>query len=65
MVQRRKNFRFPPKSSQAFFIFGELVGQDLDRHIPTKLPISCAIDLTHPAFADGLEDLVVGEFVAG
>ena len=44
---------------------GELVGQDLDGHIPSELQVVRSINLAHPAFADGLDDLVVGELLAG
>ena len=46
--------------SQAFLVLGELLRQDLDRHIPAELSVSGPVNLSHPAFADGLEDLVVG-----
>ncbi len=65
MIERRKNFRLALEASQAFFIFGELITQDLNRHIPSELSVSRPIHLSHPAFPNGLEDLVVGELVAG
>ena len=65
VIERRENFCLALKSSQALFIFGELVRQDLDRHIPAELSIACTINVSHPAFANGLEDLVVVEFRAG
>ncbi len=65
MVERREDFRFSPESPQPLFVLDELIGQNLDRHIPAELPILRPIDLPHSAFANGLEDLVVREFVTG
>ena len=36
------------ESSESFFVLGELFRQYFDRHIPAKLSVSCAIDLTNP-----------------
>ena len=63
MVQRREDLGLPLESSQSLLVLGELIRQHFDRHIPAEFPISRPIDLSHPAFADRLEDLVVGEFV--
>ena len=63
MVQRREDLGLSLESPQSFRVLGELIRQDLDRHIPAELPVSRPIDLSHPAFADRLEDLVVGEFM--
>ncbi len=65
VVQRGEDLGFSLESPQAFFVLGELVGKDFDRHIPAELPIPGPIDLPHPTFANGLEDLVVGELKAG
>jgi hypothetical protein len=64
MVQRGEDLGLSLESPQSLRFPGELIGQDLDRHVPTQLPVSRPIHLSHPALADGLEDLVVGEFVA-
>ena len=51
------------ESRQAFVVLGEFIRQDFDRHIPTELSVSRPIHVPHPTLADGLEDLVVREFV--
>ena len=43
--------------------WANFIGQDFDRDIPAELCVPGSIDLPHPAFADGLEDLVMGELV--
>jgi len=63
MVRRRKDLCLTLEASQSFRILGELIRQNLDRHIPAELSISRPINLAHPALPDGLDDLVVGEFV--
>jgi hypothetical protein len=50
-------------SIETVFVLGELIRQDLDRHIPAELSVSSPIHLAHPTLADRLEDLVMGEFV--
>ncbi len=65
VVEGGKDFRLALEPSQPLRVLGELIGQDFDRDIPAELCVSCPIDFTHPAFADGLQDLVVGESLAG
>ncbi len=48
---------------RAFFVLGELIGQDLDRHVPAEFGILRPIDLSHPSLANRLDDLVMGEFM--
>jgi len=48
-----------------FLVLGKRVRQNLDGHIPAELRIARAIDLPHAAFADRLDDLVVGQLVTG
>ena len=65
VVERGEDLRFSLESGESFFVSSELVGKDLDRYVAPELSISCPIDFAHPAFADGLDDLVVGELVTG
>ena len=59
MVEGCKDFRLTLEAPQALFVVGKLVRQDLDGNIPAELSVSCPIHLTHPAFPNGLDDLVV------
>jgi len=63
MIQGREYFRLSLESSQSFLVFGEQIGQNLDRHLPTELSIPRPINLSHAAPADGLENFVVGELL--
>ena len=46
MIQGREYFRLSLESSQSFLVFGEQLGQNLDRHVPTELSIPRPIDLS-------------------
>ena len=63
MVERGQHLRLALESSQSFGVVGELIGEDFDRHVATELGVLGSVDLTHPAFANGLDYLVVGELV--
>ncbi len=41
-----------------------LRGQHLDRDVAAELGVARTIDLAHPAFAEGAEDLVMAESLA-
>ena len=63
MVQRCEDLRLSLESGEALFVLSELFGKNLDGYVPPQLSVPCPIDLPHPAFAYGLEDLVVGELL--
>ena len=65
MVERREELGLSLETGESFGIPGDVVRQDFDRHIPAELSASRPINLPHAAFSNGLEDFVVGEFVAG
>ena len=61
VIQRGEHLGLSLKPLQALFVLSELVREDLDRDLPPKLRVLRPVDLAHPALADGLENLVVGE----
>ena len=65
MVEGGKDFRLTLEAPQALIVGGKLVRQDLDGDISAELPVSCPIHLTHAAFSNGLDDLVVSQLVTG
>jgi hypothetical protein len=42
----------------------ELVGQDLDRHLPGEVRVLGAVDLAHPALTELFSDVIVTEYFA-
>ena len=64
VIQLREELCFSFESVQSLFVSGELVQENFDRHIPTELSVSRSINLAHPAFADGLDDLVISKLGA-
>jgi len=51
MIQRGERLGVALESRQTFGISRERVGQDLDRHLPTKGRVGGPIDRAHSAFA--------------
>ena len=51
----------PLEPSHAFGVVGERFGQDLQRHLAPELRVGGAVDLTHAAAAQLIDDSVVGE----
>ena len=47
------------ESRQAVFVPGELLGEDFDGYVAAELGVFGAVDLSHAAVANRLEDLVV------
>jgi len=58
MIERREDSRFALESSHAFRIEGKRFGQDFDRDDAAQLGIARAIDLAHPARAEGADDFI-------
>ena len=65
MVQRREKLGLALEPRQALFVFRELLRKDFDRHVPVELCVASAVDLAHPALANGLEDLIRAEARSG
>jgi hypothetical protein len=51
MVQRRRRLRFTPKTAQGLRIFGDFVGQELQRHEAIQSRVLGLINDTHPSAA--------------
>ena len=58
MVERGEDAGLPLEALHSLFIAGEGFGQDLDGHLALQLRIVRAVHLTHPARAQGREQLV-------
>ena len=57
--QRSQYLSLPLKTSQSFLIAGERLRQNLNRHLPSKLRVRGAINLSHPSGAKLAGDLVM------
>jgi hypothetical protein len=64
MIQCSQGFGFALKPAYALGITREFVRQELDRDITFQLGVACAIDLSHPAFAEQRSDFVGAELCA-
>ena len=58
VIQGGKNFRFSLESGHSLRIGRKRFGQNLDSDIAIEPRVARAIDLSHPAGAQGGEDLV-------
>ena len=58
VVERPRRARFLLEAAQAIRVLGEGGGEDLDGDVAAEPRVFGAVDLTHPARADGGEDLV-------
>ncbi len=65
VVERRQRARFALETRGPIGIGGEILRQDLDRHLPPEPGIASAIDLAHAALADDGEHFVWAETIAG
>jgi len=63
MIQRGEQARFALEPRESLFVIGERFRKNFDGDVALELGIPRTIDLTHPSYADGLEDLVVAEFL--
>ena len=61
VIERGDGFRFPCEPRPAFFAFGELGRENLERDLPVELGVLGQKNLTHTTGADLLQDLVVSE----
>ena len=61
VVQRRQHPGLALEAGEAFRVFGEALGQDLDGHLAAELAVGGAIDDAHAAGAELLFDAVVAE----
>src|SRR5258705_5849025 len=58
MIEGRERLRFAREACQAIGIAGEGVRKDLERDVAIQLRVAGAIDLAHPARAEGRENLI-------
>ena len=59
MIQSGSGLCFANKPAHAVGICGNLSGQNLEGDFSIKLGVLSEKHLTHPAFADGREDLIL------
>ncbi len=59
VIERSQEFRFSLKPAHSLRIFDKLLGQDLQRDLPTQATVSGLVDRTHTAFPEFGRDLVV------
>ena len=64
MVQGRQGAGLAVEAGQALGVLGEMVGQDLERHLAAQLGVLGQVDGAHAAFAEFAEDFVVGQSLA-
>src|SRR5262249_25558095 len=64
MIQGGERFRLALEARDAFAVGGELREDDFDRDVTAELGVVRAIDGSHSAFAQPVEDLVVTEGLA-
>ena len=65
MVERRQQTGFALESGHAVDIVRQGGGQYFDGHVAPEPRIASPVHLSHAARADGVEDLVGAEFIAG
>ena len=64
VIELGKESGFPLETVQAFFVPCKLLRKNLDGDLAAERHVPSAVDLAHAPLADGLGDLLVGEFVA-
>ena len=65
VIDLGEEFGFSLEPRESFLVLHEFLRKDFDGDVASELGVSRPIDLAHPAFADGLKDLVMREFRAG
>jgi hypothetical protein len=65
MIQRSEHLGFAPKTGEPFLVLGELIGKDLDSHVPFELAVPRPIHFPDTASSDELDDLVMRESCSG
>ena len=65
VIQRRQNLGFPFEARKAIGIRGQKRGKNFDGHFAIQSRVACAIDLSHAARTDEVENLVDSEPNAG
>ncbi len=63
MIQRRDQSRFALEPRDPLFVFGERFRKNFDGDFALELDIPGTVHLAHATCTDGLEDLVVAEFL--
>ena len=52
---------FGEETAQGRLVTGEMIGEDLDRHVPAAQRIVCEQDVTHAPLAEDARDLIFAE----
>ena len=65
MIQRGSRARLAQQPRPRPLVSESVLRQNLQRHVAVELDVVSSIDFAHAAFANGREDLVVGELVTG
>ena len=58
MIQRRQHLSLAFETSHALGVIGERGGQNFQRDLASEIGVGRAINLTHPARAQGRDDLI-------
>ena len=61
MIQRRRGLGFPLEPLKGVRVGRQLVGQELERHVPTEREVLGLVDHTHTPSANLAKDLVMRE----
>ena len=64
VIEGGRGLRFLDKTAQAVLVISKLRWQQLQRHFAIELRITCEIDLTHSAFSERSDDLIVSHAFA-
>ena len=64
MIQCRSRLGFALKAAECRWVFGYVVGQELQGNKPSELHILCFVNYTHPTTAELLNDAVVRDGLA-
>ena len=63
MIQRRQELGFALEPRETICVAREFFRKDFNGNVAIELGVARAVDLAHTTFTDGLQDLVVREFL--
>ncbi len=64
MVEGRRRLSLSLESGQCLRVFGDIIGQELQRYESVQRYVLSLVDHTHPAVAELLDDPIVGDGLA-